>query len=320
MTRILFITANRIGDAVLSTAVLEHARGQVMAPDIDVVTGPLAAPLFRATPGLDRLITISKEPGRWRKLWGQLRGRRYDLAIDLRGSLTTFGLACARRIIHRKRPAGRHKLKELSEVVGVSHQLAPALHLDARAKEEATALLAGRATLLTLGAGANFIGKRWPPDRFAALAHTLIAEPGALNNAAVVLLGAPDDAAICAEIEAALRAANLDVVNAAGRLDLLACAAVLSRSALFVGNDSGLMHMAACMGAPTLGLFGPSDERVYGPTGPRARSLRGRAYDEIMAIGYMPHITRTLMEDISVEMAVAASRAVLALQDTDSSG
>jgi lipopolysaccharide export system permease protein len=125
------------------------------------------------------------------------------------------------------------------------------------------------------------------------------------------MLGGGEDRAIADEIVASLDADGVRAVDLAGKLDLPACAALLERTTLFVGNDSGLMHIAAASGAPTLGLFGPSNERVYGPYGARARALRGRAYEDIMAEGYMPHITRTLMEDISVDAAEAAAQDLL---------
>jgi ADP-heptose:LPS heptosyltransferase len=127
----------------------------------------------------------------------------------------------------------------------------------------------------------------------------------------VALLGGPEDARANAEIAASLTTDAIPALDLAGRLDLLACAALLERATLFVGNDSGLMHIAAASGAPTLGLFGPSDERVYGPWGPRARALRGRAYAEIMAIGYMPSIDRSLMDDVTVDAAEDAARELL---------
>ena len=71
---------------------------------------------------------------------------------------------------------------------------------------------------------------------------------------------------------------------------LLAPTPALKRARLFIGNNSGLMQLAAAAGAPTLGLFGPSDERLYGPWGPtRAASLRGpRDFDAIPAAGPRP--------------------------------
>jgi lipopolysaccharide export system permease protein len=309
VSRILFITSNRIGDAVLSTAALEHARALHPGASVVIACGPLPATLFRATPGLERIEIVRKREGRWSALWRSLRRERFDLAIDLRGSLVTFGLRAKRRIIHRKSRIVRHKLDELAELLGLPAPPAPKLHIDDRARREAAAV-AGDGPLLALGPGANFIGKRWPPDRFSALARDLVNGP--LAGLPVLLLGAPEDAPIAAEIVAAVAADGIRVVDAAGKLDLLAAAAALERAALFVGNDSGLMHIAAAVGAPTLGLFGPSDERVYGPWGPRARSVRGpRGVEEILATGFMPLIEFTLMDDLPVDTVAAAARDLL---------
>lgn len=314
MSHLLFITSNRIGDAVLSTSALEAARARLGAtPDVTVVCGPLPAPLFRATPGLARIVTMEKRAGRWADLWGKLRGVRYDLAVDLRGSLTTFALNAKRRIVHRKSALVRHKLDDLAALMGERALPSPHLHLDDKSRADADAVLNGHAggALVCLGAGANFIGKRWAPEHFALLAQRLVGADGPLHGARVALLGAPGDAALHVEIAATLKAMGLVAIDCAGRLDLLACAALLQRATLFVGNDSGLMHIAAAMGAPTVGLFGPSDERVYGPAGARTAVVRGRAYDDIMATGYMPLIEHSLMGDISVDLVESAARKLL---------
>lgn len=312
MSHLLFITSNRIGDAVLSTAALEDMRQRLTdrygaAPSVTVVCGALPAVLFRATPGVKAVITMEKRHGRWSQLWAKLRGARYDVALDLRGSLISFGLNAGKRIIHRKSPLLRHKLEELAALLQVDNLPAPKLHLDPQARADADAIHPGAGPLLCFGAGANFIGKRWPPDRFALLARRLCGPGGTLTGARIVLLGAPSDAAINGEILTTLQAMGLDAVDASGKIDLLAAAALLERATLFIGNDSGLMHIAAAMGAPTIGLFGPSDERVYGPRGPRTKALRGRAYDDIMAIGYMPLIEHSLMEDLMVDAVEAAA-------------
>ena len=95
------------------------------------------------------------------------------------------------------------------------------------------------------------------------------------------------------------------------RSDVAAC---LGRARLFVGNDSGLMHVAAAAGAPTLGLFGPSPERRYAPWGRLARSVRcPESFEELVARairgerGY-----GVLMESLAVDTVEAAARELLA--------
>ena len=310
MARLLFITSNRIGDAVLSTAALEHALTLYPGAGVVIACGALPATLFRATPGLERIEIVRKQEGRWSGLWAALRRDRFDLALDLRGSLVTLGVAAKQRIIHRKTRIVRHKLAELAELLRLDAPPRPFLHIDAKARADARAVLGTDARMLALGPGSNFIGKRWPPDRFADLAARLLGGP--LAGAPVLLLGAPEDKPICAEIAAALAGAGLNAIDAAGRLDLLAGAAALEQAALFVGNDSGLMHIAATVGAPTLGLFGPSDERVYGPWGLRAKAIRGpKSFEEVISVGYMPLIEFSLMDGLGVDAVEAAARTLL---------
>jgi ADP-heptose:LPS heptosyltransferase len=187
--------------------------------------------------------------------------------------------------------------------------LAPKLFLDAKARADADEALPGAGTgaLLVLGAGANFIGKRWPPECFASVAARLAKPDGVLAGARIILLGGAEDAPITSGIVERLGFHDIAACDLAGRLDLPACAALLERATLFIGNDSGLMHIAAAAGAPTLGLFGPSDERVYGPWGSRTRALRGRSYEEIMSVGPLDAVDRTLMNDLSVDAVEAAA-------------
>jgi heptosyltransferase-3 len=85
---------------------------------------------------------------------------------------------------------------------------------------------------------------------------------------------------------------------------------VLERSALFVGNDTGIMHIAAAMRAPTLGLFGPSLPEQYAPWGPRTAVVRTtKAYAEIVgAPDYDYRTTDTQMDSLSVDAVEAAAR------------
>lgn len=295
VARLLFITSGPIGDCILSTGALEHARALLGgAPAVTIACGPAAAELFRAAPGLEQVLPIVKRPlaGHWFDLWRRLAVRRFDLAIDLRGSLVARVLPVQRRIIGR--PSGEgHKCRQMARLFGLETPLAPRLHLDSRAWAEGGRL--GEPTLV-LGPGGKFPGKRWPAQRFVDLGRRL--------GLPVVVLGSREEAAMCSKLAAALGGQSR-----AGELDLLASAALLSQAALFVGNDSGLMHLAAAAGAPTLGLFGPSDETVYGPFGPKAMALRGPTpYAHWRSAGWDETAPGSLLEDLQVEAVEAAAR------------
>ena len=88
---------------------------------------------------------------------------------------------------------------------------------------------------------------------------------------------------------------------------------MLKRADLFIGNDSGLMHIAAAAGVPTVGLFGPSDERRYGPWGPLTKAVRGpRTFDQFLAVD--PDLSQAIrhMSDLPVATVVRAAKALLA--------
>ena len=296
---------------------MEHALTLYPGAGVTIACGPLPAPLYRATPGLEALHTVVKTRSRTGGHWLALRKElvktgRFDLAVDLRGTLITYTLPVSKRIVHRKSPVLRHKLEELRLLMQASAPIAPRLRLDDAAMAEATAVLgSGAGPLLALGPGSNFIGKQWPAERFATLARRLASGSSPLAGARVAILGAPEDRATGAEIAESLGNDGVEVLDLTAKIDLLACAAVLARATLFVGNDSGLMHMAAASGIATLGLFGPSNEKVYGPAGPRARAVRGRAYEDIMEGKYMPAITYSLMTDLSVDAVEQAAFSLL---------
>src|SRR5260370_12316420 len=133
--------------------------------------------------------------------------------------------------------------------------------------EQAAAQLGrGGGPVLVIGPAANWRGKQWRAERFAELALRLTGPATPLSGARVAVLAAAHERAQVAPVLAALPAARrIDLV---GRTDLLTAAALLRRPALFVGHDTGIMHIAAATGTPTLGLFAPSRPHQSAPLAP----------------------------------------------------
>jgi ADP-heptose:LPS heptosyltransferase len=97
-------------------------------------------------------------------------------------------------------------------------------------------------------------------------------------------------------------------IDLVGKIDLLTAAAVLRRCAMFIGNDTGLMHIAAAADTPTLGLFGPSPVVQYAPWGRRAAYVRSTDSPDVMfGPGFDHRTTDTLMDGLSVDAAEAAA-------------
>jgi heptosyltransferase-3 len=199
---------------------------------------------------------------------------------------------------------------QLARLFALDPPPAPRLWLGPEHVERAAALVPPGGPVLAIGPAANWRGKEWRAERFAALAHDLTGPGGPLANARVAVLAAAHERTQAQPVLDALPPARrIDLV---GRVDLLTAAAVLRRAALFVGNDTGLMHIAAAVGAPTLGLFGPSLASHYGSCGPRAAvASTAIPAEENFRRGFDHRTTGTLMDSLSVETAAAAARRLL---------
>jgi heptosyltransferase-3 len=291
---ILFVTSSRIGDAVLSTGLLDHLLRTHPEARFTVATGPVAEGVFLRMPRLERLILLEKRRFglHWPGLWAACAGTVWDLVVDIRASALAYLLPARRRAVMRRR--GGHKTAQLAAVLGLDPPPLPVAWTAPADRARALALLPPGAPVLALGPTANWRGKVWPAERFVALAFALLAGP--LAGARVAVLAGPgvEERAMAAPVLAALPQA-IDLV---GALSLPEAAACLARAALFVGNDSGLMHLAAAAGAPTLGLFGPTPAAEYAPAGRRTATAIARG---------------ARMEDLSVEDALAAAAGLIAL-------
>lgn len=312
---ILFITATRIGDAVLSSGLVRRLADEIPNARFTIVAGPVAAPLFLDVPGLDEIIVFekSKDGGHWFKLWRKVRHRGWGLVVDMRGSAISGFLKRKRRAVF-KRGSGLpvHKVIEAARVLGLEGDPpAPFLYTSPETEQAAVDLTAGAGPILALAPAANWVGKTWPLERFAQVAMQLLGEGGPLAGGRLMVLGAPEDVAAAQALRHVV--AKDRFIDLVGKVDLLTAYACLKHVRLFVGNDSGLMHLAAAAGAPTLGLFGPSDDRLYGPWGAKTRVVRGpREFQEILAVD--PSFQQELchMMDLPVDTVVAAAKELLA--------
>jgi ADP-heptose:LPS heptosyltransferase len=304
--RILFVTSTRIGDAVLSTGLLDHLIRTHPDARVTVACGPVAEGVFARMPRRDKTIVLRKKrlSGHWLGLWAEVARTRWDLVVDLRGSALAWLVPARRRAVMQGGRRAGHRIGHIAETLGLHPAPPPVAWFAPEDAARAAALLPGAGPFVALGPSANWTGKVWPAERFVALFRALTAPDGPLPGARPVVLAGPgaQEAAMTAPVLAALP----DTIDLTGRLALPEAAAVLARCALFVGNDSGLMHLSAAAGAPTLGLFGPTPASEYGPVGRAARAVLARG-----APGTAP------MDALPVEDALAAARALLAQPVTE---
>jgi ADP-heptose:LPS heptosyltransferase len=152
------------------------------------------------------------------------------------------------------------------EPVRLRMPVAPGDQASARALRESLGLPPSD-RYVTMAPGSGWPGKNWPADRFGAVAAALQAARGVRT----LVLGGPDEVALGDAVAGAGAGA---AINLAGRTSLGQSAALVAESALYIGNDSGLLHVAAACGVSTVGLFGPTRPGRWAPRGPRHVALR----------------------------------------------
>jgi ADP-heptose:LPS heptosyltransferase len=319
MDRVLFIAPGAIGDAVLASGLLRQFVEDEPAACFTIAGSRMSAPLFRDMPRLESLIAFQKRPYslHWLDVWRRVRGQRWKFVVDMRGSGLAYGLWAKRRLIYRahRPPAGSpplHKVAEAARTIGFRDGIIPSpfLYTSAETEARADAALGSGGPLLAISPGASWPPKTWPSERFAEAAMELLESTASLSGGRVLLTGGPRDERYCAPVRRALRASR--VVDVTG-LDLLTVYACFRRVRLFIGNDSGPMHLSAAAGAPTLGLFGPSDPRRYRPWGPRTEFVRSqRDLSEYESIASREGYGVSHMTDLSVATVVGAAKALLA--------
>ncbi len=255
--------------------------------------------VFESQPFLRRLPTAAAIL-RASKLARVLRSRRYDAVLSMhslvtrRGALKHAALAIvsgAKRRVGLVAPgslrgwyltdsavdAGYDNSHVASSMLAVAGALAPSIErtealwpalFEPGEQAHGTAevliqsLDAGDRPIVAIhpGCGPYSKARRWPKERFAGLAGRL-AEEGILP----IVIGGPDD-----ETAEVVSLCSAPVVDLGGRTDLATLGALLGRVAAYVGNDSGVSHLAVAMGAPSVVVFGPSNEVAWGPWSPRA--------------------------------------------------
>ena len=311
--RILFVTATRIGDAVLSTGVLSHLLDRYPGARLTVAAGRDAAPLFADVPELERLITIEKQRWRmhWLGLYRAVAAKHWDIAVDLRASALAYLLWTKQRYVAQKRQVGEHRVKQMARIFGLDTPPSPRLWIAPAREAEAASLVpplsvSGLGTpVLAIGPAANWRGKEWRAERFAELAQRLTASGGLFPGARIVVMAAAHERPQAMPLIEALGSRAIDLV---GKIHLLTVAAVIKRTALFIGNDTGLMHLAAATGTPTLGLFGPSPIDQYSPWGPHTAVVSTAIpHKDLIPPDFDRLTTDTLMDSLSVDMAEEAA-------------
>jgi heptosyltransferase-3 len=288
--RALVVKLRHHGDVLLAAPVFSVLKAHAPTLEIDALVYDDTAPMLAGHPALSKLHVIGR---RWRslgplerlrherRLFGELRARGYDLIVHLseqpRGAwlARTLGARFAVGPVDRDRGGWWHKsFTHLYPLVRNRHHVE--VNLDALRRigvqpgmnERKVVFVPGDAAearvrdlvvepFVHMHPASRWRFKCWPAERNAALADRLADE-----GHRVVMTAAPDETGFIDEILGKMKS---QPVNLAGKVSLKELGALIARARLFIGVDSMPMHLAAAMGVPTVALFGPSSEVIWGP-------------------------------------------------------
>jgi predicted lipopolysaccharide heptosyltransferase III len=290
---ILIIKLRYIGDVLLTTPLLRLLRDEYPQAKITVLVNPGTQAVLQNNPCVDQVTVLPRG-----NIFEQLqflrfiRSCRYDCVIDLSdGDRSAFITAISGAPMkigfnHEGRCRGKVYSWSANNQYGTMHMLeyhaqvlvpmgieprVCALELNIIDKESRVAEeilvnhgLKGKKWVM-LHPAARYWFKAWPAERFAALGDALIRE-----GFQAVIVGSENERSVG---EAVLAAAQQTFVSLVGKTSLRELAALMKLCSLFVGNDAGPMHMAAAVGCPVVGLFGPTNPAVWGPYGKTCRSI-----------------------------------------------
>jgi lipopolysaccharide heptosyltransferase III len=293
-SNILVIKLRYLGDVLLATPTLHALKSAFPAASLSVLVNRGTEDILRANPHVDEIIPLDRGSlfQQCRFVW-EIRCRHFDTVVDLtdgdRAALLTWNSGAPVRIGFNaeQRWTGRCYTTVVSVEAGahrVERDLAALAPLGVAARERVPRIwlmpeddakveqLVGEMGIprdrrwVVIQPGARYWFKAWPVERFAELADRLTDTLGCQ----VLVGGNPQEEALTQSVVALAKSRPLSI---AGRSDIRILAALLTRSALFVGNDTGAMHIAAAVGTPVVGLFGPSNPAEWGPRGGPAETI-----------------------------------------------
>ena len=307
--RILVVKLASLGDLLTITPALRAIRTRFPRAHIGVLTTPSSAPALRGLDSYDEVITFNKfafdRPSLALRslpyavrLARELRGGDWDTLVLLHHLTTAFGIAKyaalslgsgAPRRVGLENGRGRWFLTEsaidqgfgwrhevdywlsVAGVLGAFHPGTPHLELCIAPDDDGWAAarwnelqLPPETVLIVPGSGAFSKARRWSPERFASVGRALLERHGLVP---VVLAGLDADEVGLAQRVAQQIGATARIAPAAPSPQALG--ALVRRCRLVVGNDGGVIHVATAVGTPVVAVFGPSNDRAWGPYPPQ---------------------------------------------------
>ena len=268
--RILFITLSNIGDVILTIPTLLKLSKRYKNAKFDIVGDDRSKILFKYCPFINKFFIKDKSKGFMGtiSLLRDIRKTNYDVAVDLRSDGLLY-LIRADKKFHKINNKNIHSIEK--HYLSIKEQdekiPEPIIWLSNKEKKKARQLLPkSYKKILAFGLGANSSHKIWPTKFYAELGNLLKQQFDL-----IVLIGDVKDNEFFSTFTKNYKG---PLLNLSGKLDLLTTAAVLEKVQLFIGNDSGLGHIASAVNVNTFTIFGPGEPHRYRPWGEKARWIK----------------------------------------------
>ena len=328
VARILLIKLRAVGDVLLSTIVTKNLRLAFPDAEIDFLTEPPSVDVLNGNTNVDTILVYDRATMTGLGLIRQVRSRGYDLIIDLFGNPRTAlltrlsgatyrvgyrfrGRTYAYNIVVEPRGGEVHNTQfnlDALEAIGVpiadrNLHFFHSTHDDSFVDRFLTEANLNKGLLVGLNTGGGWYTKRWGMDMFAGLADRLIEQ----YHAGVVLTWGPGQYADVEHVSSLMkRPAFIPPSTTLGQLG-----ALLKRCTIVVSNDSGPMHIAAAVGTPVLGIYGPTNPRLQGPYGPNHLTIRNEGLDCLGCNLTKCPIGHPCMLELSVDSVMSAVERLL---------
>ena len=274
---ILVISSNLIGDTILSTGIIKHFFEKYPNSKFTFVVGPSAAQIYKNFPNLEKIIKNKKKRYNfhWFKIWNECYAIKWNIIIDFRSSLISYFLFNKKKFIFRASNKG-HKIDQLKNFFKTDEIPYPIIYNNKDEINIAEKKLDKNKKYIVICPGGNWIPKIWTLDNYIKLINMLNKN---FKNLVFIIVGSKkEEDTYFNRISDQLK--DLLIINLMGE-SITTTAAYMKKSNLFIGNDSGLMHLSVASKIATIGLFGPTNEKIYAPFGNNCYTLRTKdSYDE----------------------------------------
>ena len=313
--KILFIGNTRLGDAILSTSILNYYSGSNIS--VTVICSPLTENVYKNFSNVKDIIAVNKKKRgmHWLEIYSLLERVCWDLVIDLRNSILSRLIRKKNILRIGKVNPYKHRVESLCKLIDTDKLIPPSIPDSNAAKKEALRIISEKnlvQPILAISPITNWHRKNWPLDNFVLLINNLIKKSNDENRfKSVIILGSEKEKDQCDYLIDKIN--DINIKNLCGYCEITVIYALLKHCRLFIGNDSGLMHLSAAANINTLGLFGPSKEINYRPWGKKSYFLRTeKNYEDLVNVkGYDRHNNSSLMKTLTVKKVLRKCSQIL---------